>query len=45
MFSNISLVTLYQKKFKQGKDKPSINLKGFRIKCLKMPLKLTNEKK
>ncbi|MDM8552594.1 PilN domain-containing protein [Desulfobacterales bacterium HSG2] len=44
MFSNIKLVTLYQEMISQGKDKPGINLKGFEVKCLKVPLELSNKK-
>lgn len=45
MFSNIELVTLFKQEFSQGKDKPPINLKGFQVKCLKVPLKLSDDKK
>ncbi len=44
MFGNVRLVTLQQTAFKQGKDKPTINLKAFEVSCQKLPLKADQSK-
>ena len=45
MFDNVKLVTLHRKELSQGKGKPGINLKGFEISCVKVPLEAPGKNK